>query len=633
MVHLYVRTQDRKERIEFGLTRRVEDLRPTVAKLFGEHVYPPERQRLIYLGKQMEDGYALFDYNVKHESTILLFQKPLVDLESLRELDVRVVIDNDTTSTPNASTDNVDNTDDAVNNDNVNNDKENQGSSINLQKSTCDVQGKTSLKAASTSDANKTMEAAAEDYYCTACKNVAAKKCKECGCYECGGKDDEPQTIVCDECQYYFHLYCLKPPLKSVPEGDWYCPYCCHNNDDIITPGKGINISSRKKSKMPSATQTKHWGGGMACAGVSKKCEIVDKNHRGKIPGVPVGCAWLYRIHCSESGVHRPPVGGIHGNSDAGAVSVVLAGGYPEDVDNGDEFTYTGSGGRDLKTGNKRTAKQDSDQTLTRANLYLAQTCDTPVNDKVGAVAKNWKKSKPIRVVRSYKLAKHNPKYAPKEGHRYDGLYKVVKYWPEKGVAGYRVWRFLLRRDDDEPAPWTEEGQRYIEQLGLQTYVSRGAGDKRKTDADGTSDNELSPRKKALIRTYKPSDKILALIEKDNRNARAWKSLLRINVINEAEFLARIMEEFKCNVCQDLVQNPVTTPCSHNACKECLIKAIISYDSKCPTCRESLSEKNDNNVYYEPKLEVNNDLVAVFRELIPAYKASSKKKKTSKSRK
>lgn len=44
-----------------------------------------------------------------------------------------------------------------------------------------------------------------------------------------------------------------------------------------------------------------------------------------------------------------------------------FTGGYEDDTDNGFEFTYTGSGGRDL-SGNKRTADQSSDQTLTREN-------------------------------------------------------------------------------------------------------------------------------------------------------------------------------------------------------------------------------------------------------------------------
>ncbi|XP_051118440.1 origin of replication complex subunit 1-like [Andrographis paniculata] len=32
--------------------------------------------------------------------------------------------------------------------------------------------------------------------------------------------------IECDDCLNGFHLNCLKPPLKEVPEGDWICSYC-----------------------------------------------------------------------------------------------------------------------------------------------------------------------------------------------------------------------------------------------------------------------------------------------------------------------------------------------------------------------------------------------------------------------
>ncbi|KAL3838204.1 hypothetical protein ACJIZ3_022795 [Penstemon smallii] len=32
--------------------------------------------------------------------------------------------------------------------------------------------------------------------------------------------------IECDDCLNGFHLRCLKPPLKEVPEGDWICNYC-----------------------------------------------------------------------------------------------------------------------------------------------------------------------------------------------------------------------------------------------------------------------------------------------------------------------------------------------------------------------------------------------------------------------
>ena len=75
----------------------------------------------------------------------------------------------------------------------------------------------------------------------------------------------------------------------------------------------------------------------------------------------------------------RPPVAGIAGKPVDGAYSIVLAGGYEDDEDFGDEFTYTGAGGRDL-SGNKRTSEQAFDQELTKTNLAIAVNCDCPVN-------------------------------------------------------------------------------------------------------------------------------------------------------------------------------------------------------------------------------------------------------------
>ena len=99
-------------------------------------------------------------------------------------------------------------------------------------------------------------------------------------------------------------------------------------------------------------------------------------------------------------------------------------------------------------SGNKRTNKvQTFDQKLTRYNKAIAISCNAKFNDKSGNTAKDWKNGKPIRVLRSYKMAKIS-KFAPEIGVRYDGIYKVVKYWPEKAKSGFIVWRYLFRRDE-----------------------------------------------------------------------------------------------------------------------------------------------------------------------------------------
>jgi hypothetical protein len=43
------------------------------------------------------------------------------------------------------------------------------------------------------------------------------------GCLRCGKSDNEDKILLCEGCDAEFHIYCLQPPLLSVPEDDWYC--------------------------------------------------------------------------------------------------------------------------------------------------------------------------------------------------------------------------------------------------------------------------------------------------------------------------------------------------------------------------------------------------------------------------
>ncbi|XP_034176912.2 ATP-dependent chromatin assembly factor large subunit isoform X2 [Osmia lignaria lignaria] len=45
-------------------------------------------------------------------------------------------------------------------------------------------------------------------------------------CRICRRRRDPEKMLLCDECNKGHHLYCLKPKLNTVPEGDWYCKVC-----------------------------------------------------------------------------------------------------------------------------------------------------------------------------------------------------------------------------------------------------------------------------------------------------------------------------------------------------------------------------------------------------------------------
>ncbi|XP_055990278.1 bromodomain adjacent to zinc finger domain protein 1A isoform X1 [Sorex fumeus] len=45
-------------------------------------------------------------------------------------------------------------------------------------------------------------------------------------CKICRKKGDAENMVLCDGCDRGHHTYCVRPKLKAVPEGDWFCPEC-----------------------------------------------------------------------------------------------------------------------------------------------------------------------------------------------------------------------------------------------------------------------------------------------------------------------------------------------------------------------------------------------------------------------
>lgn len=42
----------------------------------------------------------------------------------------------------------------------------------------------------------------------------------------CAICDDGGELVICDECEGEYHLKCMRPPLRLVPEGHWECDEC-----------------------------------------------------------------------------------------------------------------------------------------------------------------------------------------------------------------------------------------------------------------------------------------------------------------------------------------------------------------------------------------------------------------------
>lgn len=108
-----------------------------------------------------------------------------------------------------------------------------------------------------------------------------------------------------------------------------------HNQD---RPDKAFTTERAKKSGKANASSGKifvtvppdHFG------------PILAENDPGRNLGVLVGETWEDRMDCRQWGAHLPHVAGIAGQSDYGAQSVALSGGYEDDEDHGEWFLYTG---------------------------------------------------------------------------------------------------------------------------------------------------------------------------------------------------------------------------------------------------------------------------------------------------
>lgn len=146
----------------------------------------------------------------------------------------------------------------------------------------------------------------------------------------------------------------------------------------------------------------------------------------GHVPGYPPGSTFPDRATLSEAGVHRPNQAGICGTAERGAESIVLSGGYADDIDLGDVVIYTGAGGQDRDRG-----IQYADQVLSNTNKALA----------VSSL-----RGQPVRIVRGWKL---DSPHRPASGYRYDGLFRVTSFWQEKGRDGFLVWRYRMERAGD----------------------------------------------------------------------------------------------------------------------------------------------------------------------------------------
>ncbi|CAH8386865.1 unnamed protein product [Eruca vesicaria subsp. sativa] len=453
-------------------------------------------------------------------------------------------------------------------------------------------------------------------------------------CSFCIQLPERPVTTPCG------HNFCLKCFEKWIGQGKRTCAKCrspipnkmASNpriNSSLVSAirlakisksatagtGKVFHFISNQDRPEKAFTTERAKKTGKANAASGRIYVTIPPDHFGPIPaendpvrnqGVLVGECWEDRLECRQWGAHFPHVAGIAGQSNYGAQSVALSGGYKDDEDHGEWFLYTGSGGRDL-SGNKRTNKDQSfDQKFDKSNEALRVSC------KMGY---------PVRVVRSHK--EKRSAYAPEAGVRYDGIYRIEKCWRKVGIQGsFKVCRYLFVRCDNEPAPWTsdEHGDRprplpNIPELKMATELfEREESPSWNFDEGDGCWKWMKPPPASL--------KAVNVLDPEERKSmkRAIKAA-HSNTVRE-----KLLKEFSCKICRQVMSLPVTTPCAHNFCKACLEdkfagKTLVRERSRggrtlraqknvmnCPCCPTDISDFLQNP-------QVNREVMEVIEKL------------------
>lgn len=85
------------------------------------------------------------------------------------------------------------------------------------------------------------------------------------------------------------------------------------------------------------------------------------------------------------------------------------------------------------------------------------------------------------------------------------------------------VWKFMLRRDDDELAPWLSKAEEEYKKKGLRMI------------------HEDEKENKKLVK-YKIPARIQKMMTEDTKNQRLWEGVKKLEFYSEYEFLNHLFE-------------------------------------------------------------------------------------------
>lgn len=117
-------------------------------------------------------------------------------------------------------------------------------------------------------------------------------------CQVCRKGDNDECLLLCDGCDHGCHMYCLRPKITQVPEGDWYCPTCVakeeydlprsskkrtrvkkrryedDSSEDDKATRRSVGMATRHKEAASPPSSSRHSGEG----GAAKRRRMMTRN-------------------------------------------------------------------------------------------------------------------------------------------------------------------------------------------------------------------------------------------------------------------------------------------------------------------------------------------------------------------
>ncbi|XP_071750698.2 bromodomain adjacent to zinc finger domain protein 2A [Centroberyx gerrardi] len=125
-------------------------------------------------------------------------------------------------------------------------------------------------------------------------------------CQVCRKGDNDEYLLLCDGCDRGCHMYCLRPKVTQVPEGDWFCPTCVatdecdsphsqrsskkrtrvkkrryedDSSDEDTTPRRGVGMTTRHKDTPAPSSSSRYSGdGGGTTHSPAKRRRMTTRN-------------------------------------------------------------------------------------------------------------------------------------------------------------------------------------------------------------------------------------------------------------------------------------------------------------------------------------------------------------------